>query len=87
MLTDEDLKKIQLMFSPVIKELVSLRQDVDTLKENISILPTRDEYLSEADKIYGELQAIRESMEIQTGYKDQREDHEVRIEKLELVVN
>ncbi len=38
------------------------------------------------DKVMGELKAIREEQTVISGYKDEIEDHETRINKLEKVL-
>lgn len=67
-----------------------VREEVTTAKENLVDKKTftgfKDKILNLLDKVMGELKAIREEQTIITGYKDQIEDHETRIEKLEEVL-
>lgn len=72
MLTKSDLKLIQKLFSDEFSEKFSaakksLREDIVTFK----------------DQILTEIKKLREDVAVITGYKDQIEDHETRIEKLE----
>lgn len=43
----------------------------------------KDQTLTLLDKVMGELKAIREDHTITSGYKDQLENHETRISKIE----
>lgn len=52
-------------------------------KDDISHLPTKEEYAKGQDEILGELQSLREAVDIVTSYKDQIEDHESRIGEIE----
>ena len=52
----------------------------------IDNLPTKEEFNIKIDEILGEIKAMREELTVVTGYKDQIEDHETRIEKIEEVL-
>lgn len=73
MLTQRDIKEIR----TIVKEEVS---------GNINHLPSKDEFYSKMDELMGEIKAMREEITVVTGYKDQIEDHEIRIGKLEDVL-
>lgn len=76
MLTKSDLEKIRAVTSELIFEgNKSLKNE---LKEEIILFK---------DAILGEIKNLREEVTIVTGYKDQIEDHETRIEKLEHTVH
>lgn len=67
-----------------------LTDRVDTLSHRVDkLLNKLDEFKNKVyelfDKVMGELKAIREEQTIIVGYKDQIEDHETRIGKLEEV--
>jgi predicted CopG family antitoxin len=54
--------------------------DIKNLKKEFA---TKDDLVSFKDVILHELQGIRTDMDILTGYKDEIEDHDVRITHLE----
>jgi uncharacterized coiled-coil DUF342 family protein len=69
-----------------------LTDRVDTLSHRVDkLLNKLDEFKNKVyelfDKVMGELKAIREEQTIIVGYKDQIEDHETRIGKLEEVLS
>ena len=53
------------------------------VKEELAFYPTKVEFYKKMDEVVTELQNLRDEVSVVTGYKDQIEDHEVRIEKLE----
>lgn len=63
-----------------MKNLQPTKQDLSELEKriNFSILSFKDEILHE-------IKGLREEIALVIGYKDQIEDHEVRIEALEKV--
>lgn len=71
MLSASDLRAIQNVIEvsqkPIKEEQKSLRGDLLTFK----------------DEILSEVQAMRQELSIVIGYRDQIEDHEIRIDKLE----
>lgn len=68
------------------KDFDGIEEIIDKkLEEKIKSLPTRDEFFSKMDELMGELKAIREEQTVISGYKDQLEDHEGRITKLEAI--
>ena len=63
------------------------------VKESIKHLPTKDDLVSLKDnlvtfkdEILGEIKSMREEVAVVTGYKDEIEDHETRIGKLEEIL-
>lgn len=70
MLTKTDLKKLE--------ETFATKQEMKTFKTEIL-----DAIISFKDTILHEIQGLREDVTIVTGYKDQIEDHDVRIETIE----
>lgn len=68
MLTKSDLQKISQLISEGNK---SLKKELE------------EKIISFKDAILKEIRDLREEVTIVTGYKDQIEDHETRIEKLE----
>lgn len=73
MLTQKDLNEIE----NLIKQILS---------DKIRFLPTKDEFFSKMDEIMQELKTIREEQTVIIGNKDQIEDHETRIGKIETVL-
>ncbi len=55
-------------------------------KDDLKYLPTKEEFYSKMDELMGEVKAMREEVMVVTGYKDQIEDHETRITKIETVL-
>lgn len=60
--------------------------DLDTLVSKNVFDQFKDKVLTLLDKVIGELKAIREEQTILSGNKDQIENHETRISKLEEVL-
>lgn len=81
MLTKNDFDQIQRIVELVIS--INVQSQLDEIKERIKFLPTSEQYLAESDRLYGELQSIRQTLEIQSGYKDQIENLNDRVTKLE----
>lgn len=74
MLTQKDLDEIN--------KLIDKKFD-----EKLKYLPTKDEFFGAMDKLMKELKAMREEVTVVTGYKDQIEDHETRLGKVETILN
>jgi uncharacterized protein (UPF0305 family) len=66
-----------------IKDLEEIRK---LIKEETKYLPTKDDFYNKMDELMKELKDLREEVTVVTSYKDQIEDHETRIGKLEEVV-
>lgn len=66
------------------------QKDLDEIQKLIKIntrhLPTREEFYNKMDELMKELKDLREEVTVVTGYKDQIENHETRIIKLEEVL-
>ena len=84
MLTKSDLKYLEQLMRLVVKEETNdLREKVEAIR----YLPTKDEYFTREDKMMTELQNIRDDISVMTGWKDQIEDHEGRLVKVEKRLN
>ena len=69
------------------KDLDEIEELMDKkLDEKIKFLPTKKEFYQKMDELMKELRSIREEQAVITGYKDEIEDHETRITKLEEVL-
>lgn len=75
MLIKSDIKLISQLFSDEFSEKFS-----DARKQ------LKEDLLDFKDEILSEVQKLREDVNVVTGYKDQIEDHETRIGKLEKVL-
>lgn len=53
------------------------------IDKRIKYLPTKEEFFTKMDQLMKEIKDLREEVTVVTGYKDQIEDHEIRITKLE----
>jgi len=76
-LDSDDLKAITGLIEVVIDEAIESKL---VTKEDISHLPTKDEFYAKMDEVVGELRAIREEQPLQS---HRLSDHEDRIEKIE----
>lgn len=74
MLSPKDMHDIDNLFDKKLEE---------KLNEKFKFYPTKDELFTKLDKLMKEIKDMREEFAITTGYKDQIEDHEMRIEKVE----
>lgn len=65
------------------------KSDFEHIKQLIddSRKQLKDDILDFKSEILGEIQSLREDVMIVIGYKDQIEDHELRIQKLEQAPN
>lgn len=83
----DDMKK--LVKNVLKEEKVATKDDLknfatkDDLKQEFSKYATKDDLIGFKDTILHELQAIRDNQELITDYKDQIENHDVRIEHIE----
>lgn len=73
MLSQKDLDEIE--------ELIEKK-----FNEKFKHLPTKDEFYTRMDKLMHKLNAIGEEVTVISGYKDQIEDHETRLGKVEQVL-
>ncbi|KKQ91944.1 MAG: hypothetical protein UU16_C0013G0004 [Candidatus Woesebacteria bacterium GW2011_GWA2_40_7] len=81
-LTSGDLKNIKVLFNQVIDENESLVK-----KDDISHLPTKEEFYGREDKLMGELKTTREEIVILSDLNRKVNDNEERIEKIEEKLN
>lgn len=83
-LTTNDLKLIQNVVKVTIDEAVDTNPNL-VKKEDLAFLPTKEEFYEQADKIMGELKAMRE----EHGMLSARvyDNHGPRIEKVEKKLN
>ena len=77
-LDNDDLKAIKDVMKVTIEEAIESKGLVR--KEDISHLPTKDEFYTKMDEVMGELKDIREEQAVQS---HQLSNHEDRIEKIE----
>lgn len=60
-----------------------LRDENVATKDDLKGFATKDELVSFKDEILHEIKAMRDENTLLTGYKDQIENHDVRIEHIE----
>ena len=77
-LDNDDLKAIQGLIQVSVEEVIETKGLVT--KEDISNLPTKDEFYTKMDEVMGELKTIREEQTLQSQHLS---DHDDRIEKIE----
>jgi hypothetical protein len=77
-LDSNDLQAIKELIEVTINEAIEEKGLVT--KEDISHLPTKDEFFSKMDEVMGELKAIREEHAVQS---PRISNHEDRIQKIE----
>jgi hypothetical protein len=73
----DDLEAIKGLIKVTIDEAM---EDKLVTKEDISHLPTKDEFYGKMDEVMGELKTIREEQALQSQHLS---DHDDRIEKIE----
>jgi len=76
-----DVDDVKKMMKDVLRDEKVVTKD--DLQQELSKYATKDDLVSFKDTILHELQAIRDNQELITGYKDQIENHDVRIEHIE----
>ena len=76
-LDNDDLKAINGLIEVTIDEAIETKL---VTKEDLSLLPTKDEFYTKMDEVVGELKTIREEQPLQS---HKLSDHEDRIEKIE----
>lgn len=77
-LDGNDLKAIKDLIEETVEDVIEKKELVT--KNDISHLPTKDEFYSKMDEAMGELKAIRDEQTVQSQHLS---DHEDRIEKME----
>lgn len=75
MLTNKDIN--------ILKEIFVTKED---LRNELNKYATKDDLINFKDAILSEILAMRDELRVVIGYRDQIEDHEVRIEKIETKV-
>lgn len=76
-LDSDDLKAIKGLMEVTIDEVIETKL---VTKEDISLLPTKDEFYTKMDEVMGELKTIREEQSLQSQHLS---DHDDRIDKIE----
>jgi hypothetical protein len=76
-LGDDDLQAIKGLIKVTIDEAI---EEKLVTKQDLSHLPTKDEFYTKMDEVMGELKAIREEQPLQS---HKLSEHEDRIEKIE----
>jgi hypothetical protein len=76
-LDNDDLKAIKGLIEVTIGEAI---EEKLVTKDDITHLPTKDEFYTKMDEVMGELKAIREEQPLQS---HKLSEHEDRIEKIE----
>ena len=76
-LDSDDLKAIKGLMEVTIDEVIETKL---VTKEDLSLLPTKDEFFTKMDEVMGELKTIREEQALQSQHLS---DHDDRIEKIE----
>jgi len=76
-LGDDDLQAIKGLIEVTIDEAVDEKL---VTKDDIGLLPTKDEFYTKMDEVMGELKTIREEQALQS---HKLSEHEDRIEKIE----
>ena len=78
MLDNDDLKALKDLMEVTIEEAIESKGLVT--KDDISHLPTKDEFYTKMDEVVGELKTVREEQPLQS---EKLSDHEDRIQKIE----
>jgi len=76
-LDNDDLKAIKNLMEVTIDEAV---EEKLVTKDDLSHLPTKDEFYTKMDEVMGELKTIREEQSLQ---RQHLSDHDDRIDKIE----
>jgi hypothetical protein len=77
-LDNDDFKALKDLMQVTIEEAIEAKGLVT--KEDISHLPTKDEFYTKMDEVMGELKTIREEQALQSQHLS---DHDDRIDKIE----
>ena len=65
----------------------TVKEETDPIKDAIKLLPSKELFLSQMAELMKEIKASREEQTAISGYKNQIEDHETRLNKVEKVLN
>ncbi|MCR4263141.1 MAG: hypothetical protein NUV98_00285 [Candidatus Roizmanbacteria bacterium] len=82
-LLGDHISDVQGQLSGVRLSVFDIQDKVEEVQKQVSHLPTKEEYYAREDKTATELHKMRENMEVMTGWKDQMEDLEIRVETVE----
>jgi predicted nuclease with TOPRIM domain len=77
-LDDQDLKAIKDLMEVTIDEVIEKRELVT--KNDLSHLPTKDDFYGKMDEVMGELKTIREEQSLQSQHLS---DHDDNIQKIQ----
>ena len=77
-LDSDDLKAVEQIIEAKVGEVIEKRQLV--MKEDLSHLPTKDDFYAKMDEVVGELRASRDEQAV---LSHRTSDHEDRIGRLE----
>ena len=77
-LDDQDLKAIKNLLEVTVDEVIEKRELVT--KNDLSHLPTKDEFYGKMDEVMGELKTIREEQTLQSQHLS---DHDDKIQKIQ----
>ena len=75
-LDSDDLNAIKELMEVTIDEVIEKKL---VTKEDLSLLPTKDEFFTKMDEVKGELKTIREEQALQSQHLS---DHDATIEKI-----
>lgn len=75
MLTKNDIK--------LLKGVFATKDDINKVRDDLKRYALKEDLVNFKDEILREIRSMRQELVIIIGYKDQIEDHEVRLEKLE----
>jgi hypothetical protein len=76
-LDNDDFKALKNLMAVTIDEAI---EEKLVTKDDIGLLPTKDEFFTKMDEVMGELKTIREEQALQSQHLS---DHDDRIEKIE----
>ena len=65
----------------------TVKDEIDPVKEIVKFLPSKDLFLSKMAELMKEIKGSREEQTAISGYKNQIEDHETRLNEVEKVLN
>jgi len=85
MITDADVTKLKKTFATKddLKAMEARQDKKFATKDDLKMYATKNDMIDFKDEILHEIKSMREEVAIVTGYKDQIENHDYRIERLE----
>ena len=81
MFTKKDFNVLVQLIKTTVKE------ETDPIKETVNLLPTKDQFFSQMASLMKEVKAMREDQTAISGYKNQIDDHDKRLDTVEKVLN